>query len=285
MLSWETNWAELYPLYAALYEESERRSNQGMTNADGSRMVNLIEESGGYGFSRYKPDRTGCASGAANGQETKKGQAMYLSDILIGFTGLNITDGKTWSKMDKAQKETALSSANNLLRYLQKQSGFEWSYSIFEVMNEDGTTSIIASNFKTDGESNSVMPDFQYKGNGNLVNVWGFGHSHPWNSPHSAPDLGYMAESNHRKDGFIMVVVSPDYNDYLEVVNNNLLSESWIDVKGNYGKEIAKQYINFMINNQGNEWTDVFLMDRDTEQCISCGLHFQRFTPRVMRRR
>jgi hypothetical protein len=278
----EINWEYIYAIWDAINYENDRRSYQGMTNADGSQMFNMVELSGGYGSSRYKPDRTGCASGAANGHATKKGQALYLSDILIGFTGLNITDGKTWSKMDKAQKDAALSSANNLLRYLQTQTGFEWSYSIFEVMNEDGTTSIFASNFKTDGASHGVMPDFQYKGNGSLVEVWGFGHSHPWNSPHSVPDLGFISASRHKSTGFLSVVVSPDHNYYLEVVDHGALLTSWSNLIKN-DNEDGLGYTYFMINYQNREWTDVFKMDNNG-QCLSCGLHFVKFTPRIRRK-
>ncbi|GAB1370420.1 hypothetical protein MASR1M45_04810 [Candidatus Kapaibacterium sp.] len=282
LLNIELDWEGVYNVWNELQEENDRRGSTRLTNADGSMMLNMVELSGNKGSSSYKGDRTGCVSGSSNGASTKKGQPMNLSDMIPGFTGFTIANGDDWSKMNNEQKNEALNKVNNLLRYLQSKSGYEWSYTLFEVENKDGTSSIIVSNFKTDGESNSVMPDFQYKGNGSLVKVWGFGHSHPTNSPHSAPDLGFISASWHKSNGFLSLVVSPDHNFYLEIVDHGALLTSWSNLIKN-DNEDGLGYTYFMINYQNKGWTDVFKMDNNG-QCHSCGLHFEKFTPKIRRK-
>jgi hypothetical protein len=59
LLFFETNWAALYPLYAALWEENERRANQSPANADGSPLNDGVRmgSAGGYNFGyRYWTD-------------------------------------------------------------------------------------------------------------------------------------------------------------------------------------------------------------------------------------
>lgn len=74
-----------------------------------------------------------------------------------------------------------------------------------------------------------------------------------------------------------MIVVSSDYNYYLTVTNDGTFSNSWIKLLNNYGDIPNVRFTYFMIKNREKPWTDIFNMDNNNNQCINCGLRFDKF--------
>jgi RHS repeat-associated protein len=105
----EINWEYIYAIWDAINYENDRRTNQGMTKADGSPMVNEIEESRGYGSTRYKGkgNRTAEASSCYNGMDAM-GNTSYTMNIhysdndFVNFNiNFNVEDNITPEEQEK----------------------------------------------------------------------------------------------------------------------------------------------------------------------------------------
>ena len=117
----EIDWEYWEGIWNEIIRENDRRSPQGMTNADGSLMMNEIEESKSYGSTHYKGGRTAEASSCYNGMDAMgntsyKMTINYSNGDFVNFNiNFNVGDNITLEEQEK-YVEQHVADTNTILQ-------------------------------------------------------------------------------------------------------------------------------------------------------------------------